>query len=170
MSICGASVDVMFVDKTWVRDDAYISRRHEMANMPGAWEATSAARFKAPFRDASGPSERDRIDYAAIACPVLVFAGRQDVLRNPGYTDGFVPKIPNCQPARFSSTLDTWARSSAPMSSMPRCWRFSSTDPHRRDWLIRSRQDVAPDVLDVAMPMEQMRMPVEGSANWSVAV
>ncbi len=90
-------VDVMFVDKTWVRDDAYISRRHTMANLPGAWEATSAARFKAPFREAGGPTERDRIDYAAIACPVLVFAGRQDVLRNPGYTDDFVPNIPNCQ-------------------------------------------------------------------------
>jgi pimeloyl-ACP methyl ester carboxylesterase len=90
-------VEVMFHDKAWARDDAYIRRRHEMANMPGAWEATSAARLKAPFRGAGGPSERDRIDYAAIRCPVLVFAGRHDPLRKPGYTDDFVPKIPDCR-------------------------------------------------------------------------
>ena len=48
-------VEVMFVDRKWATDDTYIKRRHEMANMPGAWEATSAARFKAPFRGAGGP-------------------------------------------------------------------------------------------------------------------
>ena len=90
-------VEVMFHDKNWARKDDYIRRRHEMANMPGAWEAASAARFKAPFRAASGPSERDRIDYASIKCPVLVFAGRHDPLRKPGYTDDFVPKIPDCR-------------------------------------------------------------------------
>ena len=90
-------VEVMIVDKTWARDDAYIQRRHELANLPGAWEATSAARFKAPFRSPGGPSERDRIDYASIKCPVLVFAGRHDPLRRPGYTDEFVPKIPQCE-------------------------------------------------------------------------
>jgi 2-hydroxymuconate-semialdehyde hydrolase len=90
-------VDVMFVDPRWANDTSYIKRRHEMANMPGAWEATSAARFKAPFRVKPGPSERDTIDYAAIKCPVLVFAGRQDTLRRSGYTDTFVPKIPTCE-------------------------------------------------------------------------
>ncbi len=90
-------VDVMFVDKKWVKDDEYIKRRHEMANLPGAWEAASAARFKAPFRGAGGPSEREAINYANIKCPVLVFAGRHDTLRNPGYTDDFVPKIADCQ-------------------------------------------------------------------------
>ena len=29
----------------------------------------------------------------AIKVPVLVFAGKLDALRNPGYTDTFVPKI-----------------------------------------------------------------------------
>ncbi len=92
-----AIVEVMFHDKSWAKKDDYIKRRHEMANMPGAWEATSAARFKAPFRGAGGPSARDQITYANIKCPVLVFAGRHDPLRKPGYTDDFVPKIPNCQ-------------------------------------------------------------------------
>lgn len=89
-------VEVMFHDKSWAKKDDYIKRRHEMANMPGAWEATSAARLRAPFRTgASG--DREAINYAAIKCPVLVFAGRHDPLRNPGYTNDFVPKIANCQ-------------------------------------------------------------------------
>jgi pimeloyl-ACP methyl ester carboxylesterase len=91
-------VDTMFVDKTWAANDAYIERRWELANLPGAWEATAAARFKAPFRAAGGArSERDNIAYGNIAVPTLVFAGRHDPLRLPGYTDGFVPFIPKAQ-------------------------------------------------------------------------
>jgi pimeloyl-ACP methyl ester carboxylesterase len=86
----------MFVDKKWGADADYIARRVEMANLPGAWEATAAARFKAPFRGPSARAERDNIDYANISVPVLVFAGKLDPLRNPGYTDGFVPHIRRC--------------------------------------------------------------------------
>jgi len=89
-------VETMFVDKHWAQDEAYIARRVEIANLPGGWEATAAARFKAPFRGAAGRGERDTIDYAAIKVPVLVIAGALDPLRNPGYTDGFVPQIPGC--------------------------------------------------------------------------
>ncbi len=87
-------IQVMFVDPKWSSDEAYLDRRWEMSLVPGAWEATSAARFKAPFRTASSKRERDNIDYAAIRVPTLVMAGRRDCLRAPGYTDAFVPKIP----------------------------------------------------------------------------
>ncbi|HEY8578258.1 MAG TPA: alpha/beta hydrolase [Beijerinckiaceae bacterium] len=91
-------VETMFVDPKWAADEAYIDRRQALATLPGAWEATAAARFKAPFRTPSPVrSERDRISYAAIKVPVLVFAGRLDSLRNPGYTDDFVPLIPNAR-------------------------------------------------------------------------
>lgn len=90
-------VETMFVDPKWAADEAYINRRVEVANLPGGWEATAAARFKAPFRTPAGRSERDIIDYTAIKVPVLVFAGARDPLRNPGYTDGFVPHIPRCE-------------------------------------------------------------------------
>ncbi len=97
-------VDVMFVDKKWAADDDYIERRWEMATLPGAWEATAAARFKAPFSASAGAkSERENIDYAAIRVPTLVFAGRHDPLRNPGYTDAFVPKIPNARLHMFEN-------------------------------------------------------------------
>jgi len=91
-------VDTMFVDKKWAKDDAYIERRWKMSRQPGAWEATAAARFKAPFpREATGRAERDAINYSGIKVPALVFAGRQDPLRLPNYTDAFVPKIPNAR-------------------------------------------------------------------------
>lgn len=86
-------VDTMFVDKSHAADEAYIDRRVEMANLAGGWEATAAARFKAPFARPGGKSERDQIRYGNIKVPVLVFAGKYDSLRNPGYTDGFVPHI-----------------------------------------------------------------------------
>lgn len=88
-------VEVMFVDPKWAADDTYIARRWRWSRIPGAWEATAAARFKAPFpKEGSGRGERDAIDYANIRVPALVIAGRHDPLRNPGYTDDFVPKIP----------------------------------------------------------------------------
>ncbi len=88
-------LDVMFVDKSWGRDEAYVEKRWRMSLEPGAWEATAAARFKAPFPRADGTrAERDNLDYAAIEVPALVFAGRHDSLREPGYTRTFVPKIP----------------------------------------------------------------------------
>jgi pimeloyl-ACP methyl ester carboxylesterase len=90
-------VEVMFVDPKWAEDERYVERRWEMGNLPGAWEATSAARFKAPFREASGRRERDNIDYRAIRVPTLVMAGRLDPLRKPGYTDEFVPLIPQAE-------------------------------------------------------------------------
>jgi pimeloyl-ACP methyl ester carboxylesterase len=88
---------VMFLDKKWAHDAAYVERRWEMSRLPGAWEATTAARFKAPFREPGGPSERDAIDYRAIRVPVLVFAGRHDPLRKPGYWEEFVPLMPAAQ-------------------------------------------------------------------------
>ena len=91
-------VGAIFYDPKYAKDDAYIARRVEMAAVPGAWEATQAARFRAPFRQPSASKgERHNINYAAIKVPTLVFAGRHDPLRHPGYTDAFVPKIPNAQ-------------------------------------------------------------------------
>ena len=91
-------VDVMFVDPKWAADDAYIERRWKWSRVPGAWEATAVARFKAPFpKEEDARAERNAIDYGNICVPTLVIAGKLDPLRNPGYTDGFVPKIPDAR-------------------------------------------------------------------------
>jgi 2-hydroxymuconate-semialdehyde hydrolase len=97
-------VEAIFYNPKYAKDEAYIERRIEMAAVPGAWEATQAARFRAPFRQASaGKAERDNIDYAAIKVRTLVFAGRHDPLRNPGYADAFVAKMPNAQLHMFEN-------------------------------------------------------------------
>lgn len=87
-------VEVMFVDPKWAADDGYVRRRQEMANMPGAWEATAAARFRAPFRGDSGPSERESLDYGRVRVPALVMAGAKDPLRLPGYAQELAAQIP----------------------------------------------------------------------------
>ncbi len=96
-------VEVMFVDPRFAADADYIERRWEMATLPGAWEATAAARFRAPFRSGGAKSERENIDYGAIRVPTLVFAGRHDPLRNRGYTDAFVPNIPGARLHMFEN-------------------------------------------------------------------
>ncbi|MQA64772.1 MAG: alpha/beta fold hydrolase [Alphaproteobacteria bacterium] len=90
-------IEVMFIDPKWARDEAYIARRQELATLPGAWEATAAARFKAPFRDRSGPSERESIDYTRIRVPCLVMAGAKDPLRLPGYAPELAAQIPGAR-------------------------------------------------------------------------
>lgn len=86
-------VEVMFIDPKWARDDDYIARRQELATLPGAWEATAAARFKAPFGGKNGPSERETIDCARIRVPCLVMAGAKDPLRLPGYAPELAAQI-----------------------------------------------------------------------------
>ncbi|MGY9004891.1 MAG: alpha/beta fold hydrolase [Alphaproteobacteria bacterium] len=87
-------VEVMFVDPKWAADDAYIARRQELAQLPGAWEATAAARFRAPFHEAAGKSEREQLDHGNIEIPALIIAGSKDPLRLPGYADELVAEIP----------------------------------------------------------------------------
>ena len=90
-------VEVMFVDPRWATDDAYIARRQELACLPGAWEATAAARFRAPFREAAGRSEREALDHSKIRVPTLVMAGAKDALRRPGYGQGLAAEIPGAE-------------------------------------------------------------------------
>lgn len=87
-------VATMFIDPKWAANEAYIARRQELATLPGAWEATAAARFRAPFRERSGPSERERLDYGRIRVPCLIMAGAKDPLRLPGYAPELAAGIP----------------------------------------------------------------------------
>ncbi|MDX1483652.1 MAG: alpha/beta hydrolase [Alphaproteobacteria bacterium] len=90
-------IEVMFVDPKWAADEAYIARRQELARLPGAWEATAAARFRAPFRDPPGRSERESLDYGKIGVPTLVMAGAKDPLRLPGYAQELAAEIPGSE-------------------------------------------------------------------------
>lgn len=80
-----------------VRDnEAMILRHHRASLEPGAWECTSAARFKAPVRPkrqfAPPPP-----DYSRVTVPVLIIAGRYDNLREPNYGEDLQRCIPNAQ-------------------------------------------------------------------------
>lgn len=85
----------MFVIPRWWEDEAYVQRRIELSLLPGAWEATAAARFKSPAvpaREQMG--QPDTTPYEKIKAPTLVIAGGKDPLRNPGYVNDFIDRIP----------------------------------------------------------------------------
>ncbi len=92
-------LDGLFFDKrTWVDNADYIARRQEMAKIPGAWECTSAARFKAPFVETKGQfGQPDATPYENIEVPVLLIAGANDQLRLPGYADELGQRMPDCE-------------------------------------------------------------------------
>jgi pimeloyl-ACP methyl ester carboxylesterase len=61
-------------------------------------EAVAAARFKSPQVPARLEfGQPDTTDYEAIAVPVLVLAGAQDKLREPGYAEAVAARIPSAR-------------------------------------------------------------------------
>jgi pimeloyl-ACP methyl ester carboxylesterase len=86
----------MFNDPKWPADDAYVRRRVELSLLPGAWEATAAARLKNPtLPERAQFGQPDRVPYEQIAYRTLVIAGANDKLRNPGYAEEIVARLPD---------------------------------------------------------------------------
>jgi pimeloyl-ACP methyl ester carboxylesterase len=88
----------MFHDPKWPADDAYVKRRVELSMIPGAWEAAAATRLRnptVPERQQFG--QPDRIQYEEIPIPALVIAGANDKLREPGYADAIVSRMPDAR-------------------------------------------------------------------------
>ncbi len=93
----------MFHDPTWPADDAYVKRRVELSLLPGAWEAAAAPRFRNPtIPERAQFGQPDQTPYEKIAYRTLVIAGANDKLRNPGYADEIVKRMPD-------ATLDVFA-------------------------------------------------------------
>lgn len=88
-------LEALIVNERIRKDDAYIDRRHRLSLEPGAWEATAAVRFKAPFRTPSQP--KPPADYSNIKQPLLLIAGEQDSLRAPEYAYEVVKNIRNAK-------------------------------------------------------------------------
>jgi pimeloyl-ACP methyl ester carboxylesterase len=90
-----AMLTAMMFDPKWRDDDDYIARRQKFALIPGAWEATAAARFKRPGTESRGEfGQADQIPYEQISVPCLIIAGQEDVLRLPAYTAEMCARIP----------------------------------------------------------------------------
>ena len=94
-----ALLNAMLYDPKWGNDVGYVSRRQEMATMPGAWECAAAARFKSPSSapKGSGFGSVDPTKYENIAVPTLVVAGAEDRLREPGYAEDLGVRIPDSE-------------------------------------------------------------------------
>jgi 2-hydroxymuconate-semialdehyde hydrolase len=79
-------VDALFYSEAWSLDPEYISRRHRLSLIPGAWECAAAARFHSPHRpSAVEVLGRSGSDFRCIKIPVLLVAGMQDKLKPAGY-------------------------------------------------------------------------------------
>lgn len=85
---------VLFFDERWWADDL-VEERWRASIEPGAWEAVAAPRF-APGGQPRG-FRPERPDPARIQVPVLVVAGEQDLLREPGYWRELRDSIPRAE-------------------------------------------------------------------------
>ncbi|WP_406385147.1 alpha/beta fold hydrolase [Streptomyces sp. NBC_01618] len=76
------------------RWDDHVAERHANGLLPGHWEALSAARVRAPQRDAAGPPPlADRL--AKTEAPVLFVEGQDDQLLVPGWTAELAEMAPH---------------------------------------------------------------------------
>jgi 2-hydroxymuconate-semialdehyde hydrolase len=86
-----------FASPVW-EDEDYVRRRVETSLLPGAWEATAAARLtrpNAPPRSEFGNA--DTTPYEDITVPTLIIAGGRDKLRVPGYHVELAERVPGAQ-------------------------------------------------------------------------
>jgi pimeloyl-ACP methyl ester carboxylesterase len=87
-----------FHDPSWWEDDEYVERRVRSSLEPGAWETINAARLKAPnVPPRSSFGQPDKIPYENVAAPTLIFAAERDKLREPGYHESLVERIPDAR-------------------------------------------------------------------------
>lgn len=89
-------VEVMFIDPKIRNDEGYIQRRHDLAREIGAWEATAASRFRAPWRVA-GARMPQPPDYSSVKYPILLVTGEKDPLREPNFGVKLQADIPRAQ-------------------------------------------------------------------------
>jgi pimeloyl-ACP methyl ester carboxylesterase len=87
---------VLFHDPAYAEDEEYVARRHASSIVPGAWECAAAARLQSPLvpprADFGVP---DPTAWEAITQPTLIVAGADDVLKEPGYADELVRRLPD---------------------------------------------------------------------------
>lgn len=97
-------LQAMFHDPKWPADDAYVKRRVALSLVPGAWEAAAAARLRNPtVPERTQFGQPDRTPYEEIPFPTLVIAGANDKLRNPGYADELVSRMPDARLVVFEN-------------------------------------------------------------------
>lgn len=90
-----AVLRAMMFDPKWAEDEAYVRRRVELSQIPGAWECAAAPRFRNPAAPVRAEFGRpDSTPYERIGVPALIIAGKNDRLRLPGYATELAAKFP----------------------------------------------------------------------------
>jgi pimeloyl-ACP methyl ester carboxylesterase len=89
-------VTALFADPAYPADDAYVTRRHESATLPGAWEAIAAARFRRPGTPPP-PAASSARRYDRITVPTLVVEGGADKLLPRGWAAEIAGRIAGAQ-------------------------------------------------------------------------
>ena len=91
----------MLHDPKWGDDADYVAKRQEIALLPGAYEVASAPRLKRPQpneedakKNAQSFGVPDNTIYENVQVPVLIVAGENDPLREPGYSNDLASRIP----------------------------------------------------------------------------
>jgi pimeloyl-ACP methyl ester carboxylesterase len=85
-------VKTVFVNPRIRDNESYVARRQTFARIPGAWECTAAARFRAPWYEAGSLPKKP--DYRALLVPTLLITGAKDVLRDPGFGPALQSDMP----------------------------------------------------------------------------
>lgn len=92
----------MLHDPKWGNDADYVAKRQEIALLPGAYEVASAPRLKRPQpndenakKNAQSFGIPDNTIYENVRVPVLIVAGENDPLREPGYSNDLASRIPD---------------------------------------------------------------------------
>jgi 2-hydroxymuconate-semialdehyde hydrolase len=87
-----------FHSPAWAEDDEYVQRRVRASLAPGAWEVINAARLKAPnVPPRASFGQPDKTPYENVKAATLIFAGAEDKLREPGYHEVVVERIPDAR-------------------------------------------------------------------------
>lgn len=88
----------LFHQEEWYEDTDYLQRRFESSIVPGAWECSAAARFRAPNvqrESAYERSIRNQLDYSKVTTPMLLMAGAEDKLKPRGFAHELAEQIPS---------------------------------------------------------------------------
>jgi pimeloyl-ACP methyl ester carboxylesterase len=89
-------IETLFVDPSFANDETYVERRHASSLEPGGWEATAAARFRAPWKT-SGARMPQPPDYSGISRPILLITGDRDCLREADFGQDLQKQIPGSE-------------------------------------------------------------------------
>ncbi len=85
-------------DDAFAADDDFVRRRHEWSLVPGAWEWSRALGLRSPAAPPPAPfGQADPTPYERVRVPVLITAGADDPLREPGWTDELVARLPDAR-------------------------------------------------------------------------